>query len=311
MCYHCGNIDLFTATKLNFCLCKILGTISYSVHGYPKLRKIQVHKKDIVYPFVSIFIFVICTVFMIFEIIKIELTFFFKIAVFVLIYNFMALPFYLLFSLVNRNSMCDIWRRLDKFCSELEYIGFSINYNCIKTQCDTVVIFLYVFLLLCTADDYLLLNYGNQIWERFFITAHFYMFSMLTTCVESQMIVLLIIIKYFIRKLNNAILYNSCFRSENMNLHFELFDICRNIDKIFYVNIFRIFIGFFCLSYSIFGFTVQQDDELYLIYKMSVWYCLAFFLWGLFNITGIVVILTLCQIIKEEVSFEILWLFYV
>lgn len=39
-------MDIFTSTKYQYWLCKILGTITFSINGFPKSRLLKVNKKD-------------------------------------------------------------------------------------------------------------------------------------------------------------------------------------------------------------------------------------------------------------------------
>lgn len=209
---------------------------------------------------------------------------------------------YISFGIWKGREIRDIWLRLNKFCAVMDNVGIKVDFVYIKKCSNIVVISLYFFCSIYMVFDYLDVLFRDCKLIDLLSSVYFQIISFLVLSFECQIFILLLIVQICGQSLNNNLKKNSNL-SEIMKFHFEFFDICQCINKLYRVYIFRIFLGFYGLSITVLTLIIDET-AFYEKANKNFAYIIAFLLWAIVGVSGIIVITFFCDITKHEVSFS-------
>lgn len=296
----CRKQDIFTATKTLFWLGKILGSITYSVKGSPKTRKLKVTCLDVIISLLQIFIISIFLILYYIQLHNYPVDNFASFTVYILFSSYFCLvPTVLYFGLGKRKQICEIWNRIDHFCFVLEDFNAFVDYKFIRKNCDGFIIFvLIVNALYFLCDIFLLPN------DRIIVICYT-ICSIIAIFMECQMIIILFILSLLIQCLNELILNSiviefikvTSYIKVMMFHHFELYEICKIVDRAFNFLIVRIYLSFVALLFSPFITVVYINNN-----KFTFVLIMDVVLWNLSNLANIFLIVFFCDSVKKKVK---------
>lgn len=290
-----NNNDLFNALKFSYIIGKIFGSVSFSINGHSQFRKIEITRIDKIISCFHISL-MIAIIFLgtrhineyFLPNIEDILTF-----LLLLIYIFLCITM-ITFGILNRSKFLNIWIRLFIFCKWLEFINTRVDYAKLKFFLS------FIFLILFSIGiSYSIFEYFSG--ETLETVIFYELCTLVSVSMESQMILVLIIVKFFTELLNMEILskdfskldekQTNIYLKNMTRKHFELFDISRSINSSYSFMIGRIFNTMFGLSYCAF-ILINIHSSLFLVD------CI---LWCISNIFSTSFIIFFCESSKLEV----------
>lgn len=294
--------DIFGALKISYIVGKIFGSISYTVKGHPKNRKIITTTFDKIIFLIRLIILLTIYVKFLIKIMKVaniqkifqelRILYFYTM-------NFLMLVLILYVVKMNwiwKDKVLNILQKLEKIYNYFErrqVMDYSFIRRCsvIITICSFHLSFIDFFV-----DYFYLINFlFIEAIIRITILIH-------AVSLENDLMTFLFLIQYAASKLNKSFRKRvpNCFETKIFlkNLfqkHYELFEICKKTNVIYYFLIIRLFITMF--AFSMFLYDVQLGGQPKLFHIVH-------FFWVLANIFPIMMICFFCVIVSEEVGFD-------
>lgn len=292
-----NNNNLFKAFKFSYIIGKIFGSISFSVKDFSNFQKIEISKTDKIISCVHIFlvsvILLICSrrihEYFSSDIITI-------LALVLMLIYFSLIITVIAFGIINRTKISKIWLRLFRFSKWLEFVNLFVNYDKLKFVVNFVILFLFFAAISYSIFDYLSETSLN-------IVIFYEICTLVAVSMESQIIMLLLSVKTLAKLLNKYIIstdftklsekQKNNYLKNIMKKHYELFDICKRIDKSFNFMIVRTFTTIFDLSFCAFNISIT-NIEMWIFYVDCI-------LWCLTNLFSSALIIFFCEASKLEV----------
>lgn len=295
--------DIFSALKPIYWTGKLSGSISFSIHGSPKLRKLLFSKFDNIFFCIQSILLIILLVFVFVDITNIndivKIPFHFELVLYLLILLIKISVIFMcfLFNTIKRQDIVKLLLKLDNFCQYFDQKNQKINYN-------VLLIFNIITIFLSLSSC--LINFLLEYIERgiFAILIMTVISSMISNSMEIQICVVLYVTSIFGKYINLEIIKSSnandmeLYMKNIMNTHGELSDFCKDINNMLDFMLLRILAGFLSVAISCFRMNALMKLE-----QLTVGKCVQLITLTFTNLVTVVLIIFSCEITKYQVIF--------
>lgn len=295
------NRNVFWSLTYLYWFSKLCGSTCLSIKGRPNERTLLINKKDfvifVVQKIIMSFLYIVALYKIITYRIEIEfqLEYIPELTVCFSYYVFLAFLFYK--QIQYRKLLINIYKRIQYFSVYLEVYRCEINYKRIRVY---TIIFLVVKLFLAS---YLI---WNLILTPDVLSLPFFWVEMIYITSETQMTIFFVIMYDIIKNFNALISYKAKELKRNelfcdilkncISYHYDLWQMCCDVIKIYIFIIIKVFIGFSCVVYIAFVIAIYDYD----VTMDFLWTgCVIF--WNLYNLFGICVLIYFSAACKEQV----------
>lgn len=299
-----NTTDIYSAFKPIYWIGKILGSISFSIQGSPKSRKLLCTKSDKIIFIIQTVLLIILTIFFLkncyefnlnlkdrsFEITTISM---------ILYADCLIVPIAFIFSAKKKSVICVIWLKIDYFCKYFEKEYYFINYKLIRKYCFIITVTSYLVILTYVVLDCMFFDFS--VYANASSVSIFSLLSAsISISIETHFALILYVIWSIGTCLNNKIINSRNVSKDslrnNMNTHYELYELYVNMKSILNFIIIKLFTCFLVLSYSCYAIRIAMIYD-----KLDFALCVDLFSWSLSHLATVVLVTMCCEACNYEV----------
>lgn len=289
--------DIFTALKIVFYINKIVGPAFFTLIGKPGCRKLVTKRRDILFLSVKLILGVyLCIIawqsrlstvsqYEVYHIPELS----------AMVFYFLLFLIRPIFEIFYPKKINKIYYKIEKVCRYFNKSGLPLDYVSVKKYSFRS----FVSKILCSVwVIFEHFEYGNL-----YVTIFYSFTSVVTVCVETISTTLL----YFIYKMSVKINF-MVLKTQNLNdlgeakdflrvilnVHYDLYKICVDINKVNNVVILQFFICYSSVAFSAFEFATDMRS-------LSLMFIADFVLWIIFNLFVTTHVIYRCVRLKHEV----------
>lgn len=279
-------VDVYSSIKILFIVGKLFGTASFRISGRVNSRKLICNKYDKFLLTTQCVLFSVVVLNMIKELVLNAVNIYKSVPVYITILSYIIkLILNVSSGFINRYAVFEVIMKLEYLCDKLS----TKQHIQIKNK--------FIYLLFVTQLTFIFsLTFVNfQLDPRDDMLGVFYLITMLVSASEVIKFFALILITKQINIITNKLLIDESFMKDIFEIHLELYDIYKKINKIINFSIVIFFTGFdsltTCLYYCIFD-NIGYNLETLLT---------SFMIWISMNITEVILIVYFCHSTENEV----------